>query len=88
MWLALSYLRNYLTKKVITKTIDVIINDINMNCEMSYYPKNNIMTISYIYKGSRCREVQIPLTTKKFALRMMEDLNQELAIEIYKTEIL
>ena len=59
-----------------------------MKCEMSYYPKNHIMIISYKNKGAMCREVQIPLTSRKFALRMIEDLNQELAIEIYKTEIL
>ena len=88
MWLALSYLQSCFNKKIITKTIGVIINDINMKCEMCYYPKNDIMTISYTNKGAMCREVQIPLTSRKFALRMMEDLNQELAIEIYKTEIL
>ena len=59
-----------------------------MQCEMSYYSIKKLIIISYIYNGNMCREIQIPRTTKSFANRMIEDLNQELAIEIYKTEIL
>ena len=88
MWLALSYLQSFLTRSIISRIIDVNINNNDMKCKMSYYPIKKLIIISYIYNGNMCREIQIPLTSRKFALRMIEDLNQELAIEIYKTEIL
>ena len=60
-----------------------------MISEISYICRCKLLCISYRNANNvLCREVQLPSSDRKFAKSIISDFNKELAIEIYKLDIL
>ena len=89
MLYALLYLVNCLKGKIRSKIFNVIVNNKNMICEISYNPNTKVLCISYKnINNVLCRKVQLPSSTRKFAKFIIKDFNNELASEIYKIDLL
>ena len=80
----LYYLRKFFTKrKPLQKEIDFTVDGMFIKCKLTYYSHLRLLEYKYYVPHGTCLEYQIPNSDRKFAKRMLDDFDKDLAKELY-----
>jgi hypothetical protein len=83
----LYYLRKFFTKrKNPQKEIDFTVDGMFIKCKLTYYRDKCLLEYKYYVPHGTCLEYQIPNSDRKFAKRMLNDFDNDLAKELYNDD--
>lgn len=72
-----------MTRKNPQKEVDFTIDGMLISCKLTYYRKQKLLEYKYYVPHGTCTEYQIPNSSIKFAIRMLNDFNKDLAEELF-----
>jgi hypothetical protein len=83
----LYFLRKFFTKRKTTqKEIDFTVDGMFIKCKLTYYRDKRLLEYKYYVPHGTCLEYQIPNSDRKFAKRMLNDFDKDLAKELYNDD--